>query len=56
MTNLLHTHKLLNHLQTRIELISSLAETDEHFEEVEKELRMLREEVLAGKFAPSIWE
>lgn len=56
MTNQLNTHKLLNHLQTRIDLISNLAETDEHFEEVEKELRVLREEILAGKFNISIWE
>lgn len=55
MTNQLNTHKLLNHLQNRIDLISNLAETDEHFEEVEKELRVLREEILAGKFNISIW-
>lgn len=56
MTNLLHTQKLLNHLQNRIELISNLAETDEHFEEVEKELRVLQAEIVSGKFNPSIWE
>lgn len=55
MTNLIHTQKLLSHLQQRIELISSLAETDEHFEEVEKELRVLRSEIVAGKFDPLIW-
>lgn len=56
MTNQLNTHKLLNHLQNRIELISSLAETDEHFEEAEKELRVLQAEVVSGKFDISVWE
>jgi hypothetical protein len=56
MTSLLNTHKVLNHLQKRIELISNLAEADEHFEEVEKELREIRELILVGKFDVGLWE
>lgn len=56
MTKLIDSHKLLHHLQTRLEQISNLAEADEHFEEAANELRLIREEILAGKFNMAIWD